>query len=82
MTATRTRTVAIALLATTMLAVAALTVLNTSSAYALHVRFLDAGQLVVGDRVEVASVPVGTVSDIGVTPDGQADVTVSITDRR
>jgi phospholipid/cholesterol/gamma-HCH transport system substrate-binding protein len=69
-------------LAAAVLAVGALVLLNTTAAYTLHARFLDAGQLVVGDRVEVASVPVGSVSGMDVTPDGQAEITLSITDGR
>jgi phospholipid/cholesterol/gamma-HCH transport system substrate-binding protein len=55
-------------------------VLVGSSSYTIHAHFLDASQLVRGGSVEVAGRKVGSVSHIGVTPDGQADVALSIDD--
>jgi phospholipid/cholesterol/gamma-HCH transport system substrate-binding protein len=42
--------------------------------------FENAGQLVKGDVVRIGGTPVGTVRHIGLTPDGQALVTVSLDD--
>ena len=46
----------------------------------IHARFANAGQLVTGSPVQVAGRGVGRVTELDVTPDGQADVTVSVTD--
>ncbi len=48
--------------------------------YRVHAIFQNASQLVKGNLVQVAGVPVGTVSDLRLTPDGQADVTLQIND--
>jgi phospholipid/cholesterol/gamma-HCH transport system substrate-binding protein len=48
--------------------------------YVVHGRFQNAAQLVKGNLVEVAGVPVGTVDGIELTHDGQADVRMRITD--
>jgi phospholipid/cholesterol/gamma-HCH transport system substrate-binding protein len=48
--------------------------------YSLKIHFLNAGQLVKGNQVEIGGTPVGTVDDINLTADGQAVVTVSIDD--
>ncbi len=56
-------------------------VLTGGSAYAIHARFLDAGQLVKGGLVEVAGREVGTVSHLGVSANGEADVELAIVDR-
>jgi phospholipid/cholesterol/gamma-HCH transport system substrate-binding protein len=50
------------------------------SDYRVHARFVNASQLVKGNLVQVAGVPIGKVSDIELTDDGQADVTLDITD--
>lgn len=66
------------------LAVAALAVviviLNAGSSYTVHAHFADAGQLVTGDDVEVGGIPIGQISSIGVTQNGEADIALSITD--
>jgi phospholipid/cholesterol/gamma-HCH transport system substrate-binding protein len=46
--------------------------------YTVNLRFQDAGQLVKGDYVDVAGVPVGQVRSISLTPDGLADVEISV----
>ena len=51
---------------------------NGSGTYTLHAHFEDAGQLVTGDLVEIGAGEVGTVSDIKLTPNGQADVVLDI----
>lgn len=62
-------------------AVATVVVLLASrDPYAIHAHFVSASRLVPGAQVEVAGRPVGKVSRIGLTPDGQADVTLSIDD--
>src|SRR4051794_33000101 len=48
--------------------------------YTLKARFLNASQLVKGNLVQVAGAPVGTVKKIELTDDGQAEVTMKITD--
>jgi phospholipid/cholesterol/gamma-HCH transport system substrate-binding protein len=54
--------------------------LGHGSDYAVHARFQDAAQLVKGNLVQVAGVPVGKVAGIDLTSDGQADVRMNITD--
>jgi phospholipid/cholesterol/gamma-HCH transport system substrate-binding protein len=49
-----------------------------SGPYTLHAHFADAGQLVPGDLVEVGAGPIGTVDDIKLTDNGQADVVLKI----
>jgi phospholipid/cholesterol/gamma-HCH transport system substrate-binding protein len=48
--------------------------------YNIAARFIDAGQLVKGDLVEVGGRRVGTVSELRLTDDGMADVILSIDD--
>ena len=49
-----------------------------SNGYAVKARFINAGQLVKGNPVQVGGVPVGSVSGIKITPDGQAEIEMSI----
>ncbi|MDX6665544.1 MAG: phospholipid/cholesterol/gamma-HCH transport system substrate-binding protein [Solirubrobacteraceae bacterium] len=69
-------------LASLVLAIVVVTVvlLGGSGPYRMTARFVDAGQLVKGDLVEVAGRKVGTVSDLSVSSDGLADVELSIGD--
>jgi phospholipid/cholesterol/gamma-HCH transport system substrate-binding protein len=53
---------------------------NGNGPYMLHAHFADAGQLVPGDLVEVGAGSIGTVDDIKLTDNGQADVVLKITD--
>ena len=53
-------------------------VLSGGSTYKVQAVFQNASQIVSGDLVEVAGNPIGTVSDISLTPDGQAQLTLSI----
>jgi phospholipid/cholesterol/gamma-HCH transport system substrate-binding protein len=63
-----------------LLAVVAISIvlLSSGSSYDLKLTFSDASQLVTGNQVKVGGVPIGTVSTIGLTPNGQALITVSI----
>jgi phospholipid/cholesterol/gamma-HCH transport system substrate-binding protein len=46
--------------------------------YKVKARFLNAGQLVKGNPVQVGGVPVGSVKSIEITPDGHAEIEMSI----
>lgn len=48
--------------------------------YRIHARFANASQLVKGGEVQVAGRKVGTISGVDLTPDGQADIELSIED--
>jgi phospholipid/cholesterol/gamma-HCH transport system substrate-binding protein len=74
------RVIAIAALAIAACAVA-VAILGSGSSYTIHTRFVDAGQLVKGNLVEVGGRPIGKVSDIRLTDDNQADLELRITDR-
>lgn len=73
------RILGIAALAAALVAVGVL-VLGGGPSYVVHARFQSASQLVKGNLVQVAGVPVGKVAGIELTPDGQADVRMDITD--
>ena len=75
----RTRLIALGALATGI-AVLAVTWLMSGSSYTIHARFLSAGGLVDGGEVQVAGRAVGSISNIGLTPSGEADVTLAISD--
>ena len=48
--------------------------------YTLKARFQNAGQLVKGNLVQIGGTPAGTVSGIKITPEGQAEVEMSVDD--
>ena len=48
------------------------------SSYQYRFDFIDAGQLVNGDLVRIGGTPAGTIQEIRLTPNGQAQVVVSI----
>jgi len=48
--------------------------------YVVNARFANASQLVKGDLVQVAGVPVGSISKISLTGDGQAQIAMDIKD--
>ena len=75
----RRRVLALAALLAAVVAVIVLLV-QAAAGYTLNARFPDAGQLVKGALVEVAGRPVGKVSRIELTPDGQAQVVMTIHD--
>jgi phospholipid/cholesterol/gamma-HCH transport system substrate-binding protein len=55
------------------------TVLFTNhGSYTVKARFIDASQLVTGNKVEIGGVDAGKIEDISLTPDGQAEVTMQI----
>ncbi|HEY6779841.1 MAG TPA: MlaD family protein [Thermoleophilaceae bacterium] len=54
--------------------------LRSGSGYRVTATFDNAGQLVKGNQVKVGGVPVGSVKDIDVTPDGRAQVSFEISD--
>jgi phospholipid/cholesterol/gamma-HCH transport system substrate-binding protein len=72
------RGAAIACLLVAALAVGLL--LHRAGGYTLHAHFIDAGQLVKGDRVQIAGKQVGSVDDIRLTDDNEADVVLRIRD--
>ncbi len=70
----------IAAIAAVVIAVAAVAVilLSSGSSYKVKAVFENASQIVPGDLVEVSGNSVGTVSDIALTPNGQAQLTLNI----
>jgi phospholipid/cholesterol/gamma-HCH transport system substrate-binding protein len=78
------RTVArAAAVAVVLIAVAAVSVVLLGpggTSYTVQARFQNASQLVKGNLVQVAGREIGTVQEIELTRDGQAEVTLSITD--
>src|SRR5829696_7213011 len=57
-----------------------LLVLGGGSAYTVTAQFENASQLVTGNNVNVAGVPVGSVKEIALSDDGQAEVKMEISD--
>jgi phospholipid/cholesterol/gamma-HCH transport system substrate-binding protein len=60
--------------------VLAIVLFTGGSSYTLHARFADASGIVAGDTVDLGGRAVGSVSDVTVTDNGLADVTLSISD--
>jgi phospholipid/cholesterol/gamma-HCH transport system substrate-binding protein len=71
---------AIAALLAALVAVGAVLLGAGGPDYVVRARFADAGQLVRGNLVQVAGVEVGSVQDIRLTPDGQAEIAMKIDD--
>jgi phospholipid/cholesterol/gamma-HCH transport system substrate-binding protein len=71
------RIAAIAAVVVALVAVGVI-VLSGGSTYTVKAVFQNASQIVSGDLVEVAGSPVGTISNLSLTPDGQAQLTLSI----
>ncbi len=61
-------------------AVVAVILLSGGTNYQVKLVFGDASQIVKGDQVEVAGNPVGSVSNIALTSNGQAQLTINISD--
>jgi phospholipid/cholesterol/gamma-HCH transport system substrate-binding protein len=59
---------------------AAVLLLGGGGGYQVKARFENAAQLVKGNLVQVSGIPAGKVEDIKLTPDGQAELTLSIDD--
>jgi phospholipid/cholesterol/gamma-HCH transport system substrate-binding protein len=72
------RVAAVAAVAVALAAVAII-VLSNQSSYKVRAVFANASQIVSGDLVEVAGTSIGTVSNIALTPSGQAELTLDIT---
>ena len=49
--------------------------------YSVKARFQNAGQLVSGNLVEIGGTPAGTIDDIRITDNGQAEVKMSVDDK-
>ncbi len=74
------RVAAVAAIAVATVAVVVI-LLTGQSTYQVKAVFQNASQIVSGDLVEVAGNQVGTVSSIALTPAGQAQLTLSISDK-
>jgi phospholipid/cholesterol/gamma-HCH transport system substrate-binding protein len=73
------RVAALAAIGIAVIAVAVI-LLSGGKSYQVKAIFQNASQIVTGDQVEVAGNPIGTVSDISLTPNGLAALTLSIDD--
>ncbi|HVS29070.1 MAG TPA: MlaD family protein [Solirubrobacteraceae bacterium] len=78
----RARAVGIVVAAIAAVVTVAYLLLSGSSDYKIHARFVNAGQLVKGNFVEVGGRPIGKVSDLRLTNDNQADVVLTISDAK
>jgi phospholipid/cholesterol/gamma-HCH transport system substrate-binding protein len=58
----------------------AIVLLESGSSHTVYAVFQTASQLVKGDQVQVSGVPMGSVTDLSLTPDGQARAKLKITD--
>jgi phospholipid/cholesterol/gamma-HCH transport system substrate-binding protein len=72
------RVAAVAAVAVVLVAVIVI-LLSGGNGYRVRAIFVNASQIVTGDQVQVAGNPVGTVSSISLTPNGQAQLTLTIT---
>jgi phospholipid/cholesterol/gamma-HCH transport system substrate-binding protein len=72
------RVAAIAAVAIAIVAVVVI-VLDGGTSYKVNAVFENASQIVSGDLVEVSGNSIGTVSNISLTPQGQAELTLNIT---
>lgn len=61
--------------------IVALVLFSGDGGYQITARFQNAAQLVPGNQVYVGGVPAGSVKDIQITPDGQADVKLEVKDQ-
>jgi phospholipid/cholesterol/gamma-HCH transport system substrate-binding protein len=74
------RIAAVAAVVAAVVVVAVLLFGGGGGGYTVRADFLNAAQLVKGNLVEVGGTQAGTVDDIAITPDGQAQITLSIDD--
>jgi phospholipid/cholesterol/gamma-HCH transport system substrate-binding protein len=72
------RVAALGALVVALVAVAVI-LFTGGSSYQVHAIFQNASQIVSGDQVQVAGAPIGSVSNIQLTPEGQANLTLTIT---
>ena len=72
------RAAALAALLVVAIVVAVLLLSGPGSSYIVKARFQNAAQLVKGNLVQTGGAPVGKVTNIDLTPDGQAEVTMKI----
>jgi len=73
------RVAAVAAVAVAVVVVAVI-LLSGGTNYQVRLVFGDASQIVSGDQVQVAGNSVGSVSNIALTPNGQAQLTINISD--
>jgi len=59
----------------------AVILLSSGSSYQVRAVFSNASQIVSGDQVEVAGTPIGTVSKLALTRQGEAQLTLNITNK-
>ncbi len=64
--------------AAAVIVIVLIVLLAGGSSYTVHARFVSASQIVKGNAVKVSGEPVGSVGEIRLTDDGQADVTLHI----
>jgi phospholipid/cholesterol/gamma-HCH transport system substrate-binding protein len=62
------------------IALVAVVLFNGAGAYSVKADFINAGQLVRGNPVQIGGVSVGSVGSIKITPDGEAEITLKIKD--
>jgi phospholipid/cholesterol/gamma-HCH transport system substrate-binding protein len=74
------RLAALAAVGVALVAVAVI-VLSGGTTYQVRAVFTNASQIVSGDLVEVSGSQIGTVSNIALTPDGMAQLTLDITNK-
>ncbi len=72
------RVAAVAAIGVVLVAVVVI-LFSSGSTYKVRAIFQNASQIVNGDLVEVAGNEIGTVSNVALTPDGQAQLTLNIT---
>jgi phospholipid/cholesterol/gamma-HCH transport system substrate-binding protein len=62
------------------IAVVAVALFGGDGGYTVSAHFVNAGQLVKGNPVQSGGVPIGSVGEIRITPDGRAEIELSIDD--
>jgi phospholipid/cholesterol/gamma-HCH transport system substrate-binding protein len=77
-TAPVARIIALAAVAAAAVFAAVVLLGKAGGGYTIEARFENASQIVKGNLVEVSGIPAGKVTDIHLTPDGQAELTLSI----
>src|SRR3954471_12219367 len=73
------RIVALAAVVIGVTAVVVVLARHNGTDYTVHARFQNASQLVKGNLVQVSGTPIGKVTSITLTPDGEADVSLHVT---